>query len=120
MLEATGGRGAAAVIDAVGNDTTMNDALALVRAGGTVSVVGVHDLNPFPFPATLSLIRSITLRMTTAPVQRTWPELIPLVQSGRLDTSGIFTHSMSLDEAAAGYAAVAARTADCVKVTLTP
>ncbi|OBF25380.1 zinc-binding dehydrogenase [Mycobacterium sp. ACS4331] len=120
VLDATGGRGAAAVIDAVGNDTTMNDALTLVRAGGTVSVVGVHDLNPFPFPATLSLIRSITLRMTTAPVQRTWPELIPLVQSGRLDTSGIFTHTMPLEEAAAGYAAVAARTADCVKVTLTP
>lgn len=117
--EVTGGRGAASVIDAVGNDTTMNAALTCVRAGGTVSVVGVHDLNPFPFPATLSLIRSITLRMTTAPVQRTWPELIPLIQAGRIDTGGIFTHSMSLADAPHGYAAVAARTADCVKVTLT-
>ncbi|BBZ65301.1 putative zinc-binding alcohol dehydrogenase [Mycolicibacterium insubricum] len=118
VLDATGGRGAAAVIDAVGNDTTLTDALGLVRAGGTVSVVGVHDLNPFPFPATMSLIRSITLRMTTAPVQQTWPELIPLIQSGRLDTSGIFTHTMPLDNAAAGYAAVAARDADCLKVIL--
>ena len=118
--EATGGRGAASVIDAVGNDTTMNAALTCVRAGGTVSVVGVHDLNPFPFPATLSLIRSITLRMTTAPVQRTWPELVPLIQAGRIDTGGIFTHAMSLADAAQGYAAVAARTADCVKVTLVP
>lgn len=120
VLDATGGRGAAAVIDAVGNDTTMTDALGLVRAGGTVSVVGVHDLNPFPFPATMSLVRSITLRMTTAPVQRTWPELVPLIQSGRLDTGGIFTHTMPLAGAAAAYATVAARTADCVKVTLTP
>jgi threonine dehydrogenase-like Zn-dependent dehydrogenase len=119
-MAGTGGRGAAAVIDAVGNDTTMTDALACVRPGGTVSVVGVHDLNPFPFPALMSLIRSVTLRMTTAPVQRTWPELIPLIQSGRLDTSGIFTDSMPLDDAAAAYAAVAARTADCVKVILTP
>ena len=118
--EATGGRGAAAVIDAVGNDTTMNAALTTVRAGGTVSVVGVHDLNPFPFPATLSLIRSITLRMTTAPVQQTWPALIPLLRSGRLGVDGIFTHAMSLDDAPKAYAAVAARTADCIKVTLTP
>ena len=118
VLDATGGRGAAAVIDAVGNDTTLTDALGLVRAGGTVSVVGVHDLNPFPFPATMSLIRSVTLRMTTAPVQQTWPELMPLIQSGRLDTSGIFTHTMPLDDAAAGYAAVAARDADCLKVIL--
>jgi len=118
--EVTGGRGAAAVIDAVGNDTTMTTALACVRAGGTVSVVGVHDLNPFPFPATLSLIRSVTLRMTTAPVQRTWPELVPLIRAGRIDTGGIFTHAMTLDDAPQGYAAVAARTADCIKVTLTP
>lgn len=118
VLDATGGRGAAAVIDAVGNDTTMNDALSLVRAGGTVSVVGVHDLNPFPFPATLSLIRSITLRMTTAPVQRTWPHLVPLLQSGRLDVSGIFTDTVDLAVAPAAYTAVAARSADCVKVAL--
>ncbi|WP_099023379.1 alcohol dehydrogenase catalytic domain-containing protein [Mycolicibacterium palauense] len=120
VMEATGGRGAAAVIDAVGNDATMTDALSCVRAGGTVSVVGVHDLNPFPFPALLSLVRSVTLRMTTAPIQRTWPELIPLIQSGRLDTSGIFTHSMALADAADAYAAVAARTADCIKIALTP
>lgn len=116
--EATGGRGAASVIDAVGNDTTMTTALTCVRAGGTVSVVGVHNLNPFPFPATLSLIRSLTLRMTTAPVQRTWPELVPLLQAGRLDVSGIFTQSMTLDEAPQAYSAVAARTADCIKVAL--
>ena len=119
-MEVTEGRGAASVIDAVGNDATMTDALTLVRPGGTVSVIGVHDLNPFPFPALMSLVRSITLRMTTAPVQRTWPELIPLIQSGRLDTSGIFTRTMALDDAAEAYAAVAARSADCVKVSLTP
>ena len=120
VMEATKGRGAAAVIDAVGNDTTMTEALTLVRPGGTVSVIGVHDLNPFPFPALMTLVRNVTLRMTTAPVQHTWPELIPLIQSGRLDTSGIFTDSMALDDAAAAYAAVAARSADCVKVALTP
>jgi len=119
VLDSTGGRGAAAVIDAVGSDGSMTDALNLVRAGGTVSVVGVHNLEPFPFPATISLIRSITLRMTTAPVQRTWPELVPLLQSGRLDVSGIFTHTMPLSEAPAAYTAVAARAADCVKVALT-
>lgn len=119
VLDATDGRGAVSVIDAVGSDGSMNDALACVRAGGTVSVVGVHDLNPFPFPATLSLIRSITFRLTTAPVQRTWPELVPLLQSGRLDVSEIFTHTMPLDDAPAAYAAVAARTAECLKVVLT-
>ena len=73
VLEATGGRGAASVIDAVASDTTMSEALTCVRPGGTVSVIGVHNLNPFPFPATISLVRSVSMRLTTAPVQRTWP-----------------------------------------------
>ena len=102
VLEATGGRGAASVIDAVASDTTMTEALTCVRPGGTVSVIGVHNLNPFPFPATISLVRSVSMRLTTAPVQRTWPELIPLIQSGRLDTSGIFTDSMALSDAPGG------------------
>lgn len=120
VLEATGGRGAASVIDAVASDTTLSEALTVVRPGGTVSVIGVHDLNPFPFPATMSLVRSVSMRLTTAPVQRTWPELVPLIQSGRLDTGGIFTHSMALADAPAAYAQVASRSADCIKVMLTP
>lgn len=120
ILAATAGRGADAVIDAVATDASLTDALNAVRPGGTVSVVGVHDLNPFPLNALGCLIRSITLRMTTAPVQRTWPELIPLLQSGRLDVNGIFTTTLPLDEAAKAYATAGSRTGDDVKILLTP
>jgi len=116
VLEATGGRGADAVIDAVASDATLDDALGAVRAGGTVSVLGVHGLDPYPLPVLASLFRSITLRLTTAPVQRTWRELVPLVTTGRLRTDGIFTDRLPLAEAARGYAAMAERGADCVKV----
>jgi 2-desacetyl-2-hydroxyethyl bacteriochlorophyllide A dehydrogenase len=120
VLEATGGRGVPTVIDAVAKDATLDDAFGSVRAGGTVSVIGVHDLNPYPLQVLMGLFRSITLRMTTAPIHATWPDLVPLIQEGTLDTTGIFTHHFALEDAAAAYAAVAARTADCVKVTLAP
>ncbi len=120
ILAGTGGRGADAVIDAVATDASMTDALNAVRPGGTVSVVGVHDLQPFPFPALGCLIRSITFRMTTAPVQRTWPELIPLLRSGRLDVEGIFTTTLPLEDAAGAYATAASRSGDDVKILLTP
>jgi len=120
IIAATGGRGADSVIDAVGTDASMTDALNAVRPGGTVSVVGVHDLQPFPLPALGCLIRSITLRMTTAPVQRTWPELIPLLQSGRLDVDGIFTTTLPLAEAAKAYATAESRSGEDVKILLTP
>jgi threonine dehydrogenase-like Zn-dependent dehydrogenase len=120
VLEATGGRGADAVIDAVATDVTLDTAFGAVRAGGTVSVVGVHDMEPYPLPVLMGVYRSITLRMTTAPLQRAWAELVPLVQYGRLDTSGIFTHEFDLDDAAAAFAAAAARSDDCLKVKLNP
>ncbi|TRW81194.1 zinc-binding dehydrogenase [Mycolicibacterium sp. 018/SC-01/001] len=120
VLEATSGLGADAVIDAVGTDTTLDDALAAVRVGGTVSVVGVHDLAPYPFPALVGLLRSLTIRLTTAPVQQTWPELIPLLRSRRLDVSGIFTATLPLSAAADGYAAAMSRTGGHLKIQLTP
>ncbi|MGA8846921.1 MAG: alcohol dehydrogenase catalytic domain-containing protein [Nocardioides sp.] len=120
VLEATGGRGAAAVIDAVGLDTTLDTAFAAVRSTGTISVVGIHDLDPYPLALLMGTFRSITLRMTTAPVHRTWGELLPLLADGRLDTAGIFTHTYALDEAGTAYAAVASRSADCMKAMLIP
>ncbi|HXW33678.1 MAG TPA: alcohol dehydrogenase catalytic domain-containing protein [Acidimicrobiales bacterium] len=118
VLDATDGRGADAVIDCVALDATLDDAFNSVRAGGTLSVLGVHDLNPYPLQILLGLFRSLTLRMTTAPVHQTWAELIPLVVKGRLQTDGIFTHRFPLSSAPEAYAAMARRGGDCMKVIL--
>ena len=91
-----------------------------MRSGGTVSVIGVHDLQPYPLPVLMGLFRSVSLRMTTAPVHRTWKTLVPLVANGRLRTDGIFTHRFPLSAAPEAYAAAAARSADCIKVMMHP
>ncbi len=65
-----------------------------------------------------ALFRSLTIRTTTAPIQQTWRELLPLVASGRMATDGIFTHRFGLEQAADAYAAVAARSGDCIKTVL--
>jgi threonine dehydrogenase-like Zn-dependent dehydrogenase len=108
------------VIDCVANDSSLDAAFGCVRSGGTVSVLGIHSLEPYPLNVLMGVYRSITLRMKTAPVHQTWADLLPRVQSGALDTTGIFTHSYPLDQAAEAYAAVAARSPDCIKVVLEP
>ncbi|MGB3409742.1 MAG: alcohol dehydrogenase catalytic domain-containing protein [Microthrixaceae bacterium] len=120
VLDATNGRGADAVIDAVALDATLDDALNSVRPGGTVSVIGVHGLDPYPLPILMSLLRSVTLRMTTAPIQKSWVDLVPLVTSGKLRTDGIFTHKFALSDAADAYSAVAARSPECIKAVMVP
>lgn len=120
VLDATDGRGADSVIDAVALDSTLDDAFGMVRPGGTVSVIGVHDLQPYPLPILGGLLRSITLRMTTAPIHRGWDELVPLVQDGTMSTAGIFTHELPLEQAPDAYALAAERRPDCVKILLRP
>ena len=121
VREATGGRGVDAVIDAVALDATLNDALDVScgRAGPSRSSACTTSSRT-RLPILTSLFRSVTLRMTTAPVHQTWKELVPLVLHGRLRTDGIFTHSFPLAEAPQAYAAVAARSADCIKVMMRP
>lgn len=120
VLELTDGRGADLVIDCVANDTSLDAAFGAVRTGGTVSVLGIHAMEPYPLNVLMGVYRSITLRMKTAPVHQTWPELVPLLQSGALPTDGIFTHSFALSDAGAAYAAVAERSPDCIKAVLVP
>ncbi len=120
VLELTDGRGAHSVIDAVALDITLDDAFAAVRVGGTISVIGVHDLSPYPMPMLMSLFRSLTLRTTIAPIQQTWPALIPRIVDGTLATDGIITHHVDLSDAERAYGLAADRSGECLKVMLIP
>jgi alcohol dehydrogenase len=119
VLETTGGRGVDVVIDAVTTDKSLDSAFGAVRSGGTISVVGIHDVSPYPMPILIGVYKSVTLRMSMAAVQFAWREVVPLITAGKLDTAGVFTHSLPLEQAADAYAQVAARTADCTKIMLT-
>jgi len=45
----TYGRGADAVMEVVGSDSSLKQAIDLIRPGGTISSVGVHTANNFSF-----------------------------------------------------------------------
>ncbi|OBG86344.1 dehydrogenase [Mycobacterium sp. E802] len=117
---ATNGRGVDVVIDAVATDASLDSAIGAVRNGGTISVVGIHDVAPYPFPMLQAVYKSITLRASMAAVQSAWRELLPLILAGRLDTSGIITHRYSLEQAPHAYEMVSRRSPDCTKALLIP
>ena len=120
VYDATGGRGAQAVIEAVGSDTTMNDAILCAAPGGTISVVGVNLNFAFPFPVPVALMKRLTFRVTLASIPTTWSALIPLIESGKLHPEDVFTHRMGLSEAAEAYRIFDARTDGVLKVLLDP
>jgi alcohol dehydrogenase len=118
--EATGGRGAEAVIEAVGADGSINDALFCAAPGGTISVIGVSMNFGLPIPMPLLLMKRLTFRVTVASIPHTWAALIPLIESGRLHPEDVFTHRLGLSEAAEGYRVFDAREDGVLKVLLDP
>ncbi len=120
VMEATGGRGADSVIEAVGADATVLDAVSCAATGGTVSIVGVNLSLALPFPMGLVFLKSLTVRAVFAPVPGTWPSLVPLVQSGRLQLADTFTHHMKLSQVAEAYDLFDSRLDGVLKVLLRP
>jgi threonine dehydrogenase-like Zn-dependent dehydrogenase len=120
VMEATGGRGADSVIEAVGADATVLDAVTCAASGGTVSIVGVNLSQALPFPMGLVFLKSLTVRTIFAPVPGTWPSLVPLVQTGRLQLADTFTHRMQLSQVAEAYDLFDSRRDGVLKVLLLP
>lgn len=116
VKELTGGLGAHSVIEAVGTQESMLQAIRSTRAGGHVGYVGVaHDVE---LPGDELFFSGVHLHGGPAPVRRFLPELVELVMSGRIDPGRVFDLTLPLEEAAEGYRAMDERRA--VKVLLTP
>lgn len=120
VMELTKGRGADAAIEAVGSDVTINDAVMCVRPGATVSVVGVNTNMAMPYPMIMALMRDLTLRGTLASIPATWPELLPIVASGRIKPEDMVTHRLGLSEVSDAYRRFNAREDGMLKVVLDP
>jgi threonine dehydrogenase-like Zn-dependent dehydrogenase len=121
VLAATSGRGAESVIEAVGADATILDALACAATGGTVSIVGVNLSPGMSFPMGMVFLKSLTLRTIFAPIPGTWSALVPLVQAGHFAHLGdTFTHHMGLSQAAEAYELFDSRRDGVLKVLLDP
>jgi threonine dehydrogenase-like Zn-dependent dehydrogenase len=116
VLELTGGIGADAVLECVGTNASMDTAFNVARPGSTVGFVGVpHGVEP---PLRRMFSKNIGLAGGMAPVRRYLPELLRLVQEGRIDPGAVFDLTLPLDQVAEGYRAMDERRA--VKVLVQP
>jgi threonine dehydrogenase-like Zn-dependent dehydrogenase len=119
VQDATHGRGADAVIEAVGRPELVAKAVELVRHGGRVSFVGVI-LEPAPFMLGLLLLKHLTLRAGIVSPQVYWPKLLPLIESGRLDPTEIISHRLPLADGVRGYELFDKHEDGALKVVLQP
>jgi threonine dehydrogenase-like Zn-dependent dehydrogenase len=108
VKELTGGLGAHSVIEAVGTQESMLQAIRSTQPGGHVGYVGVAHGVELPGE---ELFSHVDLRGGPAPVRRFLPELIDLIWNRQLDPGRVFDLSLPLEEAAEGYRAMDERRA---------
>ena len=116
IKELTKGVGADSMLECVGTQESMMQAIHATRPGGSVGYVGV------PHGVTLNgeelFFTHVRLHGGPAPVRRFLPELIDLVWTGKINPGKVFDLTLPLDQVAEGYRAMDERRA--IKTLLRP
>jgi threonine dehydrogenase-like Zn-dependent dehydrogenase len=116
IKELSNGLGAHSVIEAVGTQESMLQAIRSTRPGGHVGYLGVaHGVD---LPGEELFYSHVHLHGGPAPVRRFLPELIDLIRRRQIDPGKVFDLELPLEQASAGYQAMDQRQA--IKVLLHP
>ncbi|MFT8358906.1 zinc-binding dehydrogenase, partial [Bifidobacterium aquikefiri] len=112
----TDGYGAHSVVEAVGLQESMMQAIHSARSGGYVGFVGVsHGVS---IPGSDLFAKEVHLMGGPAPVRLFLPDLIRLIWEHKIDPGKVFDLTLPLGKAAEGYKAMDERKA--IKVLLRP
>lgn len=122
ILRLTDGRGVDVAIEALGTQSTFEGALRSLRAGGTLSSLGVYSgklsIPLEPFAAGLGDHRIVT---TLCPGgKERMRRLMNLVRHGRLNLEPLLTHTFSLDRITDAYQLFGERRDGVIKVAIRP
>lgn len=120
VREATHGRGADSVVEAVGSPGATRLAFDLVRPGGTLAAMGVHTEPHLAIAPGEAYDKNLTYRAGRSPARRYMEKLLPLVQSRKYDLGSLISHRLSLAEGPRGYDLFDRRLEGCTKVVLLP
>jgi threonine dehydrogenase-like Zn-dependent dehydrogenase len=116
IKDLTKGIGADSVLECVGTQESMKQAIHSARPGGFVSYVGVpHGVE---LDGTELFFAHVHLHGGPAPVRRYLPELINLVLNEKINSGKVFDLTLPLDQVAEGYRAMDERRA--IKTLLRP
>jgi threonine dehydrogenase-like Zn-dependent dehydrogenase len=144
LVEMTGGIGPDACIDAVGmeshgvtadsvmdkvkaavklvTDQThgLRQAIVACRKGGKLSIPGVYGGVTDKFPIGALMEKGLSVKSGQTHVQKYMPQLLKMIMDGKLNTTFLISHRLSLEEAPTGYKLFKERQNEVTKVVLKP
>jgi threonine dehydrogenase-like Zn-dependent dehydrogenase len=144
LEELTGGLGPNSVIDAVGmeahgdtidavydeaaqklrieNDRShaLRQAIKACGKGGTVSIPGVYSGLVDKFPLGVAFAKGLTFKMGQTHMQKYMGHCMELIVEGKIDTTSVISHRISLDDVPQAYDTFAKKEDNAMKFVLTP
>ncbi len=114
---AAGKRGADVVFEAAGENEAVEAAIAAVKPGGRVVLVGIPGDDRIAFSASVARRKGLTILMTRR-MKHTYPRAISLVEQGLIDVRSLVTHCFPLDRAAEAFQVAQKR--EGLKVVIEP
>jgi threonine dehydrogenase-like Zn-dependent dehydrogenase len=120
IRELTDGRGVDVAIEALGIQETFENALRVLRPGGTLSSVGVYSGHlQVPLDGFAAGLGDHTIVTTLCPGgKERMRRLMRLVQARRIDLTSLFTYVFPLEEIAKAYELFSSRAERVLKVAI--
>ncbi len=122
IMRLTDGRGVDVAIEALGTQQTFENALRVLRPGGTLSSLGVYssDLR-IPLGAFSAGLGDIKIVTSLCPGgKERLRRMMAVIQSGRVDLKPLVTHRMKLEQIEAAYELFANQRDGVLKIAITP
>lgn len=117
IFEKTKGKGVSRVFEASGARSAVELSIQIAGRGSTASFIGLPQPD-VSIPMIQVLYKDVTIRAGVASVRGEWPNLIPLLQHGRLKAEGLFSHHMKLEDGAEAYRLFDGREDGVVKIMM--
>ncbi len=122
ILHLTEGRGVDVAIEALGTQSTFENALRVLRPGGTLSSLGVYSHHlTIPLDSFAAGIGDQKIVTTLCPGgKERMRRLMELVRHERVDLTPLLTHTFALDDIAEAYKLFGERRDGVIKVAIKP
>lgn len=119
IKELTDGRGADVVLECVGGEEILSNAIQLVKPGGNIGFVGFYA-EPVKVSMLDFYLKDLTLRGGVCPAKNYISKLMPLVEKGKIDPTLVISHRLPISQTPKGYELMDQRKGGAIKVVLNP
>jgi L-iditol 2-dehydrogenase len=119
LVRLTGGRGVDVAFEAAGALETPQQAVDVLRPGGTLVLVGICPEDRIPLTASAPRRKGLTIKLCRR-MKHVYPRAMALVQRGLVDLEQIVSHRYPLDRSAEAFEHLLRAPTDALKIVVEP